>query len=231
MFLKQRSLQAEYFDLPDRPAAELAESYRLLREMNGLFLLSEPFKRRFPTWLGPERCRSLSILDLGAGDGSLGAELSEWAAGRGWDWRVTNLDINVEALKLGAGHRFVAGSVLALPFRDNSFDVVMASQMAHHLSSDEEVSRHFSEAWRVTGDLLLLNDLHRNAALYLVVWALVRLRGCPAHFRSDALVSIRRSWRVPEWRALAARAGITDARVALYAGARVLLSARKRRMK
>jgi hypothetical protein len=227
MFLKHRSLQAEYFDLPERPDAEVADSYRMLREMNGLFLLSEPFKRRFPTWLGRERCRSLSILDLGGGDGSLGAELTAWARKRGWDWQVTNLDINTQAMRLNPSGRFIAGSALALPFRDNSFDIVMASQMAHHLGSDDEVCRHFSEAWRVTKDLLLLNDLHRNVVLYCIVWVLVRLHGYPEHFCSDGVVSVLRSWRVGEWRALAARAGIPNARVALYAGARVLLSARK----
>jgi len=130
-------------------------------------------------------------------------------------------------MRLNPSGRYIAGSALSLPFRDNSFDVVMASQMAHHLGSEDEVCRHFSEAWRVTRDLLLLNDLHRNVVLYCIVWVLVRLHGYPEHFCSDGVVSVLRSWRVGEWKVLAARAGIPNARVALYAGARVLLSARK----
>jgi 2-polyprenyl-3-methyl-5-hydroxy-6-metoxy-1,4-benzoquinol methylase len=227
MFLKHRALQAEYFDVAERPVSELADGYRMLSHMNRLFLLGEPFKRRLPSWLGRARCRSLSLLDLGAGDGSLGEELQRWAAKRGWDWRVTNLDLSTQAMRLNPNGRFVAGSALALPFCDNSFDVVMASQMAHHLMSDDEVCVHFREAWRVTRDLLFLNDLHRNPALYGVLWLLLRLHGYPKHFRSDGLLSVRRGWRVGEWRDLAARAGIPNARVSLYAGARVLLKARK----
>lgn len=227
MFLKRRALQAEYFDLRERPPAELAEAYRMLHRMNRLCFLSEPFKRRLPFWLGQERCRSLSILDVGAGDGSLGAELSEWARRRQWNWRVTNLDLSVPAMRLNPGGRFVAGSALALPFRDNSFDVVIGSQMAHHLNSDEEVCRHFREAWRVTGDLLFLNDLHRNVFLYAVVWAVLRLHRYPRHFLTDGLLSVKRAWRVREWRALAERACIPNARISLYMGARVLLAARK----
>ena len=227
MFLKHRTLQAEYFDLPERPAAELADAYRMLREMNHLFLLSEPFKRRLPNWLGRERCRNLSILDLGAGDGSLGLELADWAKRQGWDWQVTNLDLNRQAMRLNPRGRFVAGSVLALPFRDGSFDVVIASQMAHHLDAEEDIRQHFREAWRVTRDLLFLNDLHRNPALYLVLWTLTWLFRYPAHFRSDALVSVRRAFRVTEWRQFAQQAGIPGAEVSLYAGARVLLKARK----
>jgi 2-polyprenyl-3-methyl-5-hydroxy-6-metoxy-1,4-benzoquinol methylase len=227
MFLKRRSLQAEYFDLPDRPVHELADGYRMLAHMNRIFLLREPFQRRFPRWLGEKGCKSLSILDLGAGDGSFGGELSEWAKQRGWDWRFTNLDVNIQAMRLSPTRTFVAGSALALPFRDNSFDVVIGSQMAHHLNSDEEVCRHFREAWRVTGDLLFLNDLHRNVFLYAVVWAVLRLHRYPRHFLTDGLLSVKRAWRVREWRALAERACIPNARISLYMGARVLLAARK----
>ncbi len=227
MFLKRRALQAEYFDLRERPPAELAEAYRMLRRMNRLCFLSEPFKRRLPFWLGQGRCRSLSILDVGAGDGSLGAELTEWARRRQWNWRVTNLDLSVPAMRLNPGGRFVAGSALALPFRDNSFDVVIASQMAHHFLSDEDIRVHFREAWRVTGDLLFLMDLHRNPFLLGMVWLALRLGNYPRHFRSDGLLSVRKGFRVREWRSLAAEAGVPQARVSLYAGARVLLGARK----
>ncbi len=106
MFLNRRALQAEYFDLPDRPAQELADGYRMLAQMNRLFLLGEPFTRRLPGWLGKERCASVSILDLGAGDGTLGDELTNWAARRGWDWRITNLDLNAQALRLNPGGAF-----------------------------------------------------------------------------------------------------------------------------
>ena len=228
MFFRRRLLQAEYFDALDRPAAEMAEGYELLGRMNRLFLLASPFKKALPQLFGPERCRSLSLLDLGAGDGSLGHELSQWAAARGWDWRVTNLDLNLRAIQLNGAGQCVVGSALSLPFRDQCFDVVIASQMAHHLMSDNEVCRHFQEAWRVSRDVIFFNDLHRNPALYAVLWLIIRLRRYPSHFRSDALLSVRRGWRVGEWRRLADQAGIPGAEVRLYAGARVILQARKR---
>jgi hypothetical protein len=227
MFLKRRATQAEYFDRPDRPDAELADGYRMLDRVNRFFHLAEPFQRLLPKMLGAERCRNLSILDLGAGDGALGVELTQWARRRGWSWQVTNLDLNPRALTLDPYGRGVAGSVLALPFRDNSFDVVIASQMAHHLTGDDDVRRHFQEAWRVSRDVLFLNDLHRNPALYVIIWVLLRLYNYPEHFISDGLLSVLKSWRVREWRALAAEAGLPNARVWLYGGARVMLEARK----
>ena len=227
MFLKRRTLQAEYFDVLDRPLEEIADGYARLTHFNRLFLLSEPFKRTLPKLLGVERCRSLSLLDLGAGNNSLGNELTRWAAKRGWDWQFTNLDLNLKALQLNPTGRCIAGSALQLPFRDETFDVVIASQMAHHLQTDDDVCRHFKEAWRVTRDLVFLNDLHRNVALYGILWLLLILNRAPKHFLSDGLISVHRGWWVKEWRQLARQAGIPGARVWLYSGARVMLQARK----
>ena len=227
MFLSHRAAQAEYFDAPDRTAAEVADGYRLLARVNRLFHFAEPFQRHLPRWLGAERCRSLSLLDLGAGDGSLGRALTAWAGQRGWSWRVTSLDLNPLALRLNPGGHNVAACALALPFADRSFDVVIASQMTHHLAPTAAVARHFREAWRVTRDTLFLNDLHRNGALLAVVWLATHLTRLPAELRSDGLLSVRRGWRLGEWRRLAEEAGIPDARVWLHYGARIMLRARK----
>jgi 2-polyprenyl-3-methyl-5-hydroxy-6-metoxy-1,4-benzoquinol methylase len=226
MFLKRRALQAEYFDSPARTPSEVARGYAMLNHMNRLFLLTEPYRRYLPKLLGKERCRSLDFLDLGAGDGWLGQQLSAWAARRGWSWRFTNLELNPHAANGNPG-RFVTGSALNLPFRDRSFDIVIASQMAHHLNTDDEVSSHFQEAWRVTRDVIFLNDVHRNPILYAIVWFLLQLHPYPKHFRTDGTLSVLRSWRVGEWRAFAERAGIVKPRIWLYYGSRVMLLARK----
>ena len=164
---------------------------------------------------------------MGAGDGSLGIRLARWAARQGWDWRFTNLDLNPHALRLNSHNRNLAGSVLALPFRDASFDAVIASQMTHHLFSNAELIQHFREAWRVTRDALVLSDLHRNACLYGLVWFWVHALGFSANLRGDGLLSVRRGFRVPEWRRLAQQAGILHGHAWLYLGARIMLDACK----
>jgi 2-polyprenyl-3-methyl-5-hydroxy-6-metoxy-1,4-benzoquinol methylase len=227
MFLRQRAAESEKFDAPDRSAGQVAEGYRWLGRFNRLLHFAEPFQRLLPAWLGAGNCREFTLLDLGAGDGSLGRTLAAWAARRGWDWRVTSLEINPLALHLAPGGRRVVGSATALPFAEDAFDVVIATQMTHHLPTDDDVVAHFREAWRVARRGLFLNDLHRNAALFGVIWLLVHALRCPRDFRADGLLSVRRGWRVPEWRALSARAGIPHARVWLYHGAKVMLQARK----
>jgi 2-polyprenyl-3-methyl-5-hydroxy-6-metoxy-1,4-benzoquinol methylase len=226
MFFRGRSTQAEYFDAPDRPAAEMAAAFRELDRVNRFFRFSHTFASRLPGWLGKQRCRRLEILDVGAGSGLLGRKLSGWAQRRGWDWRFTNLDANPVALKLGDAANCVTGSALQLPFADGSFDLVVASQMTHHLT-DEQVVRHWREAWRVTRDAMFICDLHRNAFLYAMLWLTMRLMRTDPTLREDGLISVKRGFRRREWRELAARAEIPAAKIWLYYGTRIVLQARK----
>ncbi len=219
-------MQAEYFDRPGLPVAERAAAFAELDRINRLFHFTHPFASSLPGWLGRERCARLEILDVGAGSGLLSETLSTWAAKRGWDWRFTNLDANpLPALKTVRAKSRV-GSALELPFAENSFDLVVASQMTHHLS-DPEVVQHWREAWRVTRDGLFICDLHRNPGLYSMLWLTMSVLRTNRALREDGLISVKRGFRRREWRDLADRAGISDAHVWLYYGTRIVLQARK----
>jgi 2-polyprenyl-3-methyl-5-hydroxy-6-metoxy-1,4-benzoquinol methylase len=226
MFFRERSTQAEYFDAPERSATERLAAFRELDRINQFFRFDHPFVSRLPSWLGEARCASLEILDVGAGTGLLGRVLSDWAGRRGWDWRFTNLDLNPLPLPRADRARIVAGSALALPFTDGRFDLVVASQMTHHLT-DEEVVRHWREAWRVTRDAMFICDLHRNAGFYALLGPALRLLGVGSHLRQDGMISVRRGFRRREWLELAARAEIPAPQVWVYYGTRIGLQARK----
>jgi len=226
MFFGRRSTQAEYFDLPGRDEAETLAEFRDLDRLNRIFLFTKPFEEVLPRLLGTAGCVRLEILDIGAGTGLLGKTLSAWAEKRGWDWRFTNLDASPVTLKASQLPRVVVGSALALPFPDGSFDVVVASQMTHHLT-DEQVVTHLREAWRVTRGAVLISDLHRNAGLYLMLWLTTRLVRVSRPVKADALVSVKRGFHLAELRELAGQAGLADAKVWLYYGTRILLQARK----
>ncbi len=229
MFLSERSTQAEYFDSLDRSREEIAQGYEQLGRVNRIFKFSHPFEWLIPRRLEAKQRERLRILDLGAGDGLLGRELRAWAAKRGWDWQVTDLDLNVAALQLNNGNWKVGASVLNLPFADNSFDVVIASQMTHHLDLPEQICRHFREAWRVARELVVFSDLHRNVAMCVLVRVGTLLARCSRELAADGVISIRRGFRVGEWRRWATEAGIPEAQVRLYFGSRILMDARKRR--
>ena len=228
MFFRHRAAQAECLDAPDRPEAELRDGYLWLGKVNRLTRFSRPFEVWLPRELGEEACRQLTILDVGAGDGLLGRCLEDWAARRGWDWQVTNLDLNPRALALNPSGRNAVGSATALPFPDNAFDVVIASQMTHHLETEADVVAHFAEAHRVARRAALICDMHRNVFFYLALTVTLTAMQLPAWLRRDGMVSVKRGWRVGEWRDFARRASLPDSRVWFEHGTRVLLWARKR---
>lgn len=226
MFFRERSTQAEYFDTPGLSLVQRGEAYRELDRLNVFFHFSHPFVSQLPRWLGRKHCEHLQILDVGAGSGLLGKRLSDWARRRNWNWQFTNLDFYPDGQIAANGATFVTGSALNLPFADNSFDLVIASQMTHHLT-DTEVVQHWREAWRVSRDAMFICDLHRNAGFYSMLWLVMWLMRTDRILRGDGLISIKRGFRRNEWRALAAQAGIPKAKVWLYYGTRIVLQARK----
>ena len=192
--------------------------------MNRFIRFERPFRFWLPRILGREACKNLSFLDLGAADGLLGRELASWADRQGWDWHFTNLDLCPFTAELDPAPRHVTASVTALPFKDGSFDVVTASMMTHHLNSDAEVIAHFTEATRVARRVVLICDLHRNAAFLLGLQMMLRCMSVPKEFREDGALSVRRGWRVHEWQRLVKSAGLEGATVWFEHGTRILLS-------
>jgi ubiquinone/menaquinone biosynthesis C-methylase UbiE len=224
MFLSRRTTQEEYFD-SERPVDEVAVFFNSLNRVNRFFDFAEPFRNLLPKLLTPLQCRSLTILDVGAGDGTLGKIIESWAQQQGWNWRVINLDMSMAALSLVSGASNVVGSATRLPFQTGSVDVVISSQMAHHLS-DGDVTRLLGEAWRVASRVVLVCDLHRNAGLYMALKLLFCFQSHSAVFKADALLSVKKAWRVKDLAELARAAGLRPT-VKLYFGARVILHATK----
>jgi len=71
-----------------------------------------------------------SVLDVGCGDGRLTNRLTERTAGL--PLRVVGVDQSAEALQYVRTERRLANAD-ALPFSDDEFDVVMATELIEHL--------------------------------------------------------------------------------------------------
>lgn len=226
MFLRRRSRQAECFDELTRPTYEIAEDYRQLARVNRVFRHADPFTRRILATPPPDRWQRLSVLEVGSGDGGLAVELADWARLRGWEWEFTCLDLSPASLALNPIPRKVQGDATSLPFPDRAFDLVIASQMTHHLEDDAVVA-HFREAWRVARRGVLISDLHRGAFLLTLVTLAGPFLGLSRRMRSDGRISVRRGFRVAEWRETARAAGIPDPQVEVQFGCRIVLWAEK----
>lgn len=104
----------------------------------------------------------MRLLDVGFGPGTITLDLAE-AVAPGEVIGVENADAPFETAKRNAAARgderttFVRGSVMSLPFEDNSFDVTHAHQVLQHLT---DPVRALEEMARVTrpGGLVAVRD-------------------------------------------------------------------------
>jgi len=144
--------------------------------------------------------RSLSLLEVAAGSGYVPKAVQHRLQAEGIHLDVTLLDRAWSHLAAGHngnsasanGLRRVAGDALALPFAENSFDLVSCNLFVHHLSPPQTV-QFVTEALRVGRTAVLINDLVRSNLHLALVYA-----GLPL-FRSritwhDAPASVRQSY-------------------------------------
>jgi len=105
----------------------------------------------------------------------------------------------------------VVADALALPFQDNSFDLVSCSLFAHHLEPDE-LARFTNEALRVTRCAVLINDLVRHPLHVALVYAGFPLMRSYVS-RVDGLASVRRAYVPNEMRQILSSGAQHDARL------------------
>jgi ubiquinone/menaquinone biosynthesis C-methylase UbiE len=180
---------------PSEIAASLSDLNRINRWFGGI-ATTHSLVERVAQHLGAE---SLSLLEVAAGAGVVPAAVTAAFAKTDIQIEVTLLDRASSHLKNG-DRRAVAGDALALPFSDNSFDLVSSSLFVHHLAPDEVV-QFANEGLRVCRAAVLINDLVRHPAHLGLVYA-----GLPLYrsrlTRHDAPASVRRAYTVNEMRDL-----------------------------
>ena len=99
----------------------------------------------------------------------------------------------------------VRGDALAPPFKAQSFDFVMASQLLHHFSDDQVVA--LLRAWSLLARrAVIVNDLVRHPLAYYGIRLLTRSLTRNVMTLTDAPLSVKRSLTISEWRALFRRA-------------------------
>ena len=179
---------------PAEIAAALSDLNRINRWFGGIST-SISMIRRVTQELGVS---SLSVLDVAAGSGYVSEKARRKLVRDGIELEVTLLDRAPSHLV--NGNRAVAGDVLALPFRDASFDLVGSVIFLHQLSPDQ-VIQSVNEALRVCRTAVIINDLVRHPIHLALVYA-----GLPL-FRSrlthhDAPASVRQAYTEAEMREL-----------------------------
>ena len=207
---ESRATAAEFLDQPDCDPALAAASYRFMETVNchfgGIRIV-----RRFlaAETAGRHAVAPLRILDIGSGCCDIPLAVSRWARAYDIPLHFTCLEIAGHAVDIARGQLARAGNPEVHLLQEDAFthqpaepyDCAVASMCFHHFSNAQIVTL----LQRLRGFVLnsvLINDLRRSRLASLAARLLLAGTGAPAGVRHDALLSIRRGFKINELRTL-----------------------------
>ena len=186
---------------------EIEDSLADLRNINRYFGGVHTMTESLLTVARERRLKKLSWLDVGGGRGDVASLTSPRLRSQGIELEPVMLDRQPSHMGTRNGKQTaqassngyypsVGGDALALPFKDNSFDVVGSCLFLHHLEPPQVV-QFMDEALRVARHAAVINDLVRHplhVALAYAGYTFYRSRIT----RHDAVASVRRAYTVDE---------------------------------
>jgi predicted nicotinamide N-methyase len=204
------SVGSELLDDPDADPAAVRLSLRNVARANRWFGGAAAVRFGLRRLLRDvPRGRPLTLLDLGTGAGDLPRRAVVWAGRRGHLLRPLGLELSRPAAALARANGVPCAVACAgsPPLREKAVDLVLVSQVAHHLSHDSAV-RLFRTCDALARVGVVVADLRRArlATLAFRVGASA-LRFDPITL-ADGVTSIRRGYTSGELRALLADAGV-----------------------
>ncbi len=156
-----------------------------------------------------------TLLDVGTGSGDIALAAITAARRYGIEVRPVGLDWNATAARTAQGNGVptMVADGNRVPLGPRSVDVVVASQVLHHLP------REVAARWIATFDglarrVVVLADLRRSRLAIAGAWAASLGLGMSPVTRHDAVLSLRRGYTREEFSAMLQEAGV--AAVARY---------------
>lgn len=191
----RRVVIPELLDTDSGTTAEITVALSDLRNINQWFGGVDTTQSMISQLARKVGTSSLSLLEVAAGAGYVPLSASARLRESGLNLQVTLLDRAHSHLNKN-GNPAVAGDALALPFANESFDVVSCCLFAHHLEP-AEIIQFVNEGLRVCRVAVIINDVVRDAIhLALVYFSLPLYRSRFTHH--DAPASVRRAYTVAE---------------------------------
>jgi ubiquinone/menaquinone biosynthesis C-methylase UbiE len=143
------------------------------------------------------------VLDVGCGTGNYTAALAV-ATG----CRVFGVDPSPRMLEWARGaapwESLVPGFAESLPFTDDSFDVVISTDVIHHVGDRDAYFRESVRVLRPAGQLVTVTDSHDD---------ILQRRPLSSHFPETVEIELHRYPAVPQLLAEMARAGFVEPRI------------------
>jgi SAM-dependent methyltransferase len=143
------------------------------------------------------------VLDVGCGTGNYAAALTEATS-----CRLSGVDPSRRMLERARDaapwESLAQGSAESLPFGDDAFDVVMSTDVIHHIADRDAYFQEAARVLRPGGHLITVTDSHDT---------IPRRRPLSSHFPETVNVELQRYPPVPRLLAEMARVGFVKRRV------------------
>jgi ubiquinone/menaquinone biosynthesis C-methylase UbiE len=200
----------ELLDDPGADPAIVTESFRNLARSNWWFGGAAAVRFGLAQLI-PRNAwgTSHTLLDLGTGVGDLPRNAAQWAERRGV--RLTGLGLErsrvAAALARRGGLPTVVACAGAPPFQARSVDIVMMSQLIHHLSREAAVEV-IRAADRIARVGVVVADLRRSSVAALGFRIGAVFLGFDAATKADGVTSVRRGYLPQELSAMLREAGV-----------------------
>jgi len=190
----KRVVVPELLDSDTGTTREVDDSLKDLRMINRWFGGAQAMSDLLYQVAVQRRLESLSWLDVAGASGDI-AGLAQKSLARK-RVKLEPILLDRAATHLNGHTPLICSDALALPFRNDSLDVVGCSLFAHHLEP-QEIAKFATEALRVARHAVVISDLIRHRlhlGLAYAGWLLYRSRLT----RHDAPASVRRAYKVAE---------------------------------
>jgi len=218
----------ELLDDPRSDPVLVGRELRDIARLNALFggtravvrELKSFFERRRA--MGNRNRETWTLLDVGTGSGDIALAARAAARQLDIDLKAIGLELNPTAARIAsaAGVPTIVADGSALPLGPRSVDVVVASQVLHHLPRPIAV-RWIATLDRIARRAVVLADLRRSRVAMAGVWAASVGLAMSGVTRHDAVVSLKRGYTKTEFDEMLRQAGVRT--VARYRrGARIV---------
>ena len=215
-----RATDMEYLDQPDCDPVLADASYRFMETVNGRFGGIRVVRRFLATETAGHRADALPlrILDIGSGSCDIPLAMSRWARAHNIPLHFTCLEMADPAADIARRQLARAGNPAVQLLQEDIFtyqpaelyDYAVASMCFHHFS-DAQILALLKRLRGFVRRSVLINDLRRSRWASLA--ARLLLAGAPDGVRHDALLSIRRGFKIHELKNVLRQLGCVDVSV------------------
>lgn len=162
-----------------------------------------------------DQMRTYHLVDIGCGGGDSLKAIDKWTRNKNYSVHLTGIDLKQECIDYSKRNcstlqntSFCCEDFRTFLQKEKHVDIIHASLFCHHFSEEELVS--FIQLCNNKGIIFVINDLERNPIAYYSIKLLTKLFSKSILVKNDAPLSVLRGFKKTEWKAILAKAGVTN---------------------